>query len=704
MRKLIRYAAAVILLCGPAAAALQGPGFDFSAVEQTWKIAGILERDQEPDAAEWAALFQSPGYRELMRRESYFTQEGFKANFRLAFMPSQTGARKEALEKRPNSTAAHFARIAGRREGLQRLQAEMERGSMIDEALAKAGVLLPSEAMEGRPHPPIAFVFFAPDGRGYDPIIVDLLYAADKGDGLVAFMAHEIHHYCRRRVLAYDEGNVLVKDEGLLNGLTQLQIEGIADQIDKHEPFFRAKNPESSAYAEAYRKNVLESPRVLTEVNARLEDAADRPGQTFYLSDLLPQSGHPTGYFMARAIIDGGFKQAMIETVGNPFAFVYLYNRAARADGAGPVFSRKTVEFLRTLETAYCPKPATSVFRKAVAGGFDSSAVEAFWKLADTLAKGNEPSPVDWAALTSHPAYAELARHEGRTYEPDILKDRMEMVFNPTRAEELQEKLKQRSDRMASHFADLKTKRASLEAFVRSLGGPAWADRLIADIRPYLPPDAAEAVLAPLFSPVYFSPDLRYGYRLFIFDPAYGADQPASIEYHARLFALRYFREARPAYHPERLKVKHAGAMDLLETLETQGFMENIFPKNSIFDADQKRKESDKKAFEAGLADAPSAIARLDRKMAEVEATPEDTDAWLRLSTADLVLQGRPLGFFMARAIADRLGKVRLSAVLGDPFAFVRLYNEAAARSSGSLPRFSEDALRLIGRLEQEYR
>lgn len=704
MRTLVRYAAAVILLCGAAAAAPQRPGFDFSAVEQTWKIAGILERDQEPDAAEWAALFQSPGYRELMRREPYLREDIFQNNIRLAFMPSKAAARKDALEKRPNSTAAHFARIRDRRDDLRRLQSDLERGNLMDLALDKARALLPPGAMKGEPTPPISFIFFAPDGRGYVPIIIDLLYAAEKKDALVDFIAHEAHHYYRNQNRAYDEGEIRLIDEGLLNGLDQLQIEGVADQIDKHERYYRSASPETSAYADSFRKNVAESPRILAEVIRRLEQAAEASNHPSGILDILPQSGHPTGYFMARTIIDQGDEPLMINTVGNPFAFIYLYNRAAAKNGSSPVFSRKALEYLRGLELAYCREPETALYREAVPGGFDSSAIDVFWKIADQLALGNEPSPAEWARLVDHPAYAELSGHEGRAYAPETVKDRMALVFKPSRAEELQNKLKQGADGLTRHFAILKPKRAEIDSYLKSLGTADLAARVMADVRPYLPSDLVESMADPAFTSVFFSPDLRYGYSLFLFDPSYGAERPDSIEYYARFFTLNYFRNGRLTYDPVRLKVKHAEAVDLLASLEKFGFMENIRPKNTVFAGDPARKDADGKAYQAALMDMPAIVARLDQILAEIEQTPEKTSAWMKLSLMDVPLEGRPVGFFMARAIIDRLGKERLAVVLGDPFGFVRLYNEAAALPPGPLPCFSEAAVRLISRLEKEYR
>jgi hypothetical protein len=62
------------------------------------------------------------------------------------------------------------------------------------------------------------------------------------------------------------------------------------------------------------------------------------------------------------------------------------------------------------------------------------------------------------------------------------------------------------------------------------------------------------------------------------------------------------------------------------------------------------------------------------------------------------------MGAFMAEIIERQLGRDRLVAVVGDPFAFWRLYNEVALRTNGAARVLSERAMGVVAKVEDRYR
>jgi hypothetical protein len=74
---------------------------------------------------------------------------------------------------------------------------------------------------------------------------------------------------------------------------------------------------------------------------------------------------------------------------------------------------------------------------------------------------------------------------------------------------------------------------------------------------------------------------------------------------------------------------------------------------------------------------------------------------WLHRELPD---NGRIMGAFMAEIIERQLGRDRLVAVVGDPFAFWRLYNEAALRTNGAARVLSERAMGVVAKVEDRYR
>ena len=56
----------------------------------------------------------------------------------------------------------------------------------------RARAYLPDFEVES--YPPVAFVLFAPDARGYDTVVLDVFHTIDQREYLLRFVAHEFHH------------------------------------------------------------------------------------------------------------------------------------------------------------------------------------------------------------------------------------------------------------------------------------------------------------------------------------------------------------------------------------------------------------------------------------------------------------------------------------------------------------------------------
>ncbi len=65
----------------------------------------------------------------------------------------------------------------------------------------------------------------------------------------------------------------------------------------------------------------------------------------------MPLSGHPTGFIMANLILEQLGLEALRREVGNPFAFIRHFNRAAEEAGKGElVFSPEALALLSESE------------------------------------------------------------------------------------------------------------------------------------------------------------------------------------------------------------------------------------------------------------------------------------------------------------------------------------------------------------------
>lgn len=325
-------------------------GSDFSGIEQFLKLTAVLERDREPPAEQWDRLFSTPGYAVLLERE--FRRDFFVERFKQAFMPSKKAELAVQIKKDTGFYARylpHFLRAKAMRTEIEKRVGELRAMDVHGAAIARAKTLLPkSETFES---PTVAFVIFAPDARGYDPVVIDVLYSISRKERFADFVAHEFHHWYRNKLVDLNQ------DRDTLWVINQVHAEGIADLVDKADwPKKPAASlsPEEKRYHEFFDK----SPDVIRTMDGLLARMAGlRTGRGELgeqLSKAVPQSGHPTGLFMAGLILEELGRDVLVQTVANPFEFFRLYNAAAKKRGGDiPRFSEIALAFLANLEKRF---------------------------------------------------------------------------------------------------------------------------------------------------------------------------------------------------------------------------------------------------------------------------------------------------------------------------------------------------------------
>jgi len=331
----------------PQASDVQSSPMDLSGIEMFLELTALLEKDIEPEQAQWDRLFATPGYAVLIKIE--FGRDFFAKRFRLAFMPSKKAELEEQMRKETGFWAQflpHYVRAKAMRREIEAFVAELKASNVYRRAIEQAAAYLPKGAASGTPR--VAFLIFAPDGRGYDPIVIDVLESLDSKDGFERFLAHEFHHWFRNRLVD------LMQDQSLLWIIGQVQLEGIADLIDKAD---RPGKPAAdlSADEKKYMDFYVKSPDVIREMDDTFPRLSGMRMGRGELGDQLqrdvPMNGHPTGFYMANLIVEELGKDALVSVVGNPFAFFRLYDEAAGKKGGGmPRFSKKALAFIGDLE------------------------------------------------------------------------------------------------------------------------------------------------------------------------------------------------------------------------------------------------------------------------------------------------------------------------------------------------------------------
>lgn len=313
--------------------------FDSAAMPLFWKICDMLHDEVDPAEESWQLLFASPGYRTLIDNE--FSEQFFRENFALAFQQSRHEALQEALTGASKGYLQHLLLAQSERAKVEG-QVQWLLETPLDEmARSKAMEWLPKGTTGASPT--VYFVIFGPDARGYSAVVLDVAFTLQLED-LSAALAHEYHHVYRRQ-LAELPGKAPEDVRDIVWVLSQLQSEGIADQIDKRNwPEGGPTNGAPSGYVERYVRHFLNSADVVQALSNGLEEYARNPNRRAEIGKRLrkgvPLAGHPTGAYMVRIIEQAFGREACIETFADPFEFTRLYSRAAlRTTKAAPLSS-----------------------------------------------------------------------------------------------------------------------------------------------------------------------------------------------------------------------------------------------------------------------------------------------------------------------------------------------------------------------------
>ncbi|RDV14533.1 hypothetical protein DXT99_14120 [Pontibacter diazotrophicus] len=169
--------------------------------------------------------------------------------------------------------------------------------------------------------------------------------------------AHEIHHQIRPR---REFGEVSEPDAGIMWALASVQNEGIADQIDKR--VILEGGGEDAAGVEGWL--LKPAPGIIQQLDTMMVALANNSAEAsqpvkHYVRMFKGSGGHIPGFYMANVIERNGYHRKMIQTADDPFAFIRLYQKAAKKDKASaPVFSKASMAYLKKLEKKYAVKGA----------------------------------------------------------------------------------------------------------------------------------------------------------------------------------------------------------------------------------------------------------------------------------------------------------------------------------------------------------
>lgn len=137
-----------------------------------------------------------------------------------------------------------------------------------------------------------------------------------------------------------------------------------------------------------------------------------------------------------------------------------------------------------------------------------------------------------------------------------------------------------------------------------------------------------------------------------------------------------------------------------LRQLQKEGIADQI-DKRTILDATKRPQDDYGRRYFDAMRTTPSVLRSMDKKIVQFGAGPPNAGDIATQIFHLLPFAGHPNGGFMGTLIRRNLGTSALVESIGNPFEFVRAYNEAARREAGEALPFSDEAMRVLDDLER---
>ncbi|OWP61918.1 hypothetical protein CDA63_16875 [Hymenobacter amundsenii] len=360
MKPVIQFAFSCLLLLGsswPASAQRIEDG----PLQAYWTLIEPLKRGDSLRVADWRQFLALEG------NDAYIKNQGFGpkylANLRRAvevvYQPQQAELLQERLrDPVKNWLTYKVHQYKAHEPALKAYQAQLKQPAYLETVYRAAWAWLPKRLHQRDPAATIYLLGIENDAIAGNHLLILTLWAAYNQDRLLSgsLIGHELHHQLRQPVAFH---NVADPDKGLLYVLNGVLNEGSADLIDKPV----ALRHESDLPMEFQRSEFLldQADSIVQVLDQRLaamarSNGTDAQPEKYYRTLIRQTSGHCPGYYMADIIVRNGLRRSLLRQIQNPFAFIYLYNQAARRDAAKPhVLSEAAIEQVRRLEKKYWP-------------------------------------------------------------------------------------------------------------------------------------------------------------------------------------------------------------------------------------------------------------------------------------------------------------------------------------------------------------
>jgi len=353
---------------------------------------------------------------------------------------------------------------------------------------------------------------------------------------------------------------------------------------------------------------------------------------------------------------------------------------------------------LAGLVIAAAPRPALGQSTSAPAypkTGVDYSGIDAFYRIADILAKDTEPTEEEWAAMLATPGYR-MVQIENRG-----IRGRIDLALKPSRRAERDSVLKTDGDasRAVSHLiaaaADRQRVLATRQVLERSIADT--IARASAHTARFLPAGTIERTVTPFIAFAIFADDGFAEEPGVLLDPLNvekeGLVDLLAHEFHHCFTGTLDRTRSSAELVALRPPPTDIGLFFVVVHLRNEGIADQVDKPYPL--PTQAGMEWYSKRYNEAYPRTPALLRSLDSILTIAADHPQDARSLAPPAQKLFWSNGHPNGAYMAREIVETFGVDSLFPGLYDPIAFARTY-ASAERKRGNPPPFSEKTMKLF--------
>ncbi len=324
-----------------------------------------------------------------------------------------------------------------------------------------------------------------------------------------------------------------------------------------------------------------------------------------------------------------------------------------------------------------------------------------FWASMKKLERKGSLSEQDWQKLWHAPGFNKWMSG-GRSQ--TIFKNYFTLVYDPAFKDSLDAKIASSVGYrkvMFEHQVEAKNKRRQVKRFIRRFRRSDIVQKAKHIVKDYLPQDFTVEneptdIAFLLFQPDGFAVDDTIIIdALFAYKYGEGFERFVAHELH-HVYVMNYISKLRKINQDD----PHFQLVQRFKYLRMEGTADLI---DKVDLLDRANKSDYETNYTYHYHKSKSYLQTIDSLLQEIVEDPSRLPSASNEIRKQMAFNGHPLGLYIAHLIEAEHGRTGILNCLENPFTFIKMYNAIAAASNGQHHVFSEESMRYLAQLEQQY-